>query len=43
MGERLGKRPQGRPRTKRDPWDFKGPYSVEPIRAWWLKDKEAES
>jgi len=34
------KRKQGRPRTKRDPWDFEGPYSVEPFYGWFPKEAE---
>lgn len=34
------KRKQGRPRTRRDPWDFEGPFSVEPFNM--RGDREAE-
>ena len=37
------KEKQGRPRVKRDPWDFEGPYSVEPFYAWYPRPEEAES
>ena len=36
------KRKQGRPRIKRDPWDFEGPYSVEPLINACARMKEVE-
>ena len=36
------KRRQGRPRVKRDLWDFEGPYRVEPFYAWYPRPEEDE-
>lgn len=34
-------RPQGRPKSKRDPWDFEGPYDIVPLR-WWRPEEQLE-